>query len=166
MSAKDKVVEVRATEVPGMRITVQGPLSPDGLGIAFEVGVDSEIAFQKLDALLDKILDARRRQAAIEELPIVRQHLYAKRELLKTAKRAQAEHEARMSARTFGVRGRPVQPNLQDVNGAQQHHNTIMQIEEQIELSMARIPYLEALRDGRPTPDPLPAANDTKMAAE
>ena len=162
-------VEVRATEIPGMKITFQGPLSPDGLGVAFEVAVDSTIHQADLDDLLDRIAGARRRQAAIEELPIVRQNLHAKRELLKTARHDKAVHEAAMTARHEQLaprRRNEVMPNIQDQNALSQHVKTVIQIEEQIELMKARIPYLEALRDGKEPPDPLPAANDARMAAE
>ena len=168
MSAQEKVVEVRATEVPGMRVTFQGPLSPDGLGIAFEAAVDSTTSRADLDELLDRIGGARRRQAAIEELPIVQQSLHANRELLKTARREKAAHEARMGGRIATLSGKrrsEVMPNMQDQNALAQHDNRILQIEEQIERAKARIPYLEALRDGKEPPDPWPVVND-RMAAE
>jgi hypothetical protein len=165
----DKVVEVRATEIPGMRIKFSAPISPDGAGMEFEVGVDATIDRPELDLLLDTVASARRRQAAIEELPLERQGLYRNSELLKIARREKAAHEARMGARltALGARRRgEVMPNPQDVNALSQHDNRIMQIEEQIERAKARIPYLEALIDNREPPDYLPAANDGRMAAE
>lgn len=168
--AGDKVVEMRATEVPGMRIIFQGPISPDGLGVSFDVAVDATIDRPELDLLLDTVAGARRRQAAVEELPLVRQNLRAKTEQLKTARREKADHEARMAAREAALSNRrrvPVPANMQDQTNLQQHVNTILQIEEQIELCKVRIPYLEAIIAGDDPPDPLAAAaaND-RMAAE
>ena len=169
MSApKDKVVEVRATEVPGMRIKFSAPISPDGTGIEFDTAVDATISGPDLDELLDRIGKARRRQAAIEELPMEQQALQRNIGLLAVARAEKAAHVQRTEGKIeiIGARRRnPVQPSLQDQNALTQHDSRIMQIEEQIARSKARIPYLEALIAGREPPDQFPAAND-KMAAE
>lgn len=159
-------VEVRATEIPGMQITFQGPLGPDGLGIAFQVAVDSTIDRRDLDELLDRVGGARRRQAAMEELPIVRQSLAANLKLLETAKREKEVHIARMQGRVtqLGARRRgEVANSPQDVNALSQHDQRILQIEGQIAGAQERIPYLEALIDRR-EPDPVEAP--ARMAAE
>ncbi len=166
----DKAIEVRATEIPGMRVTFQGPISPDGVGMAFEMVADSTIHPDDLNKSLDMMFDARRRLAAREELPIVKQSLHANTLLLKTAELDRARHKAQMTGRVEKIAPRrrdQVEPNPQDVNALSQHDQRILQIAGQIEGARARIPYLEAIIEGREPPELFPeAANDTAMAAE
>jgi hypothetical protein len=169
----EKAVEVRAIEIPGMQIKFTAPFSPDGDGIEFVVAVDSTIDRADLDELLDRIRSAHDRQAAIKELPLLRQNLHGNRNLLRMARREKAAHEAGMSARYAQLRagghgrGRSeVQANPQDVNALSQHDQRIIKIEEEIKRAEARVPYLEAIVAGKEPPDPFAAANDTQMAAE
>ena len=166
----DKAIEVRATEVPGMQIEFQGPIGPDGLGVGFRIAVDQTISSADLDELLDRVGGARRRQKAIEELPIEKMSLVANLQLLKTAELDRARHKAQMTGRAerLGTRRRgEVEPSPQDVNALSGHDQRIMQIQGQIEGARARIPYLEAIIEGREPPELYPeAANDAAMAAE
>lgn len=146
--ADDKMMSVRAIEVPGMTIEFQGPIGADGLGVGFRVAVDSTIGREDLDELLDRVGSARRRQAAIEELPLLQQSLNASLKLLDTAKRERAKHEAQMNGRVAQLAARrraDVQVTPQDVNALSQHDQRILQIEGQIAGARERIPYLEDL---------------------
>ena len=168
MSDEDHVVSQRV-EIPGMQITFGGPLSPDNKGLTFVLAADALIPELELNDRLDVVGRAFRRQAAIEELPIIKQSLYANRKLLATARAEKAAHEARMGGRVeqLGARRRgAVQATPQDVNALSQHDQRILQIQGQIEGAEARIPYLQALVDGEKPPELFPSANDTAMAAE
>ena len=165
----DKAVEVRAIEIPGMKIKYSAPLSPDGDGIEYEMAVDSTIHRDDLDELLDKVGGAHQRQAAKRELPLLRQNLHGNRNLLRSARNEKARHEAGMNARASalgGTRRREVQPNPQDANALSQHDQRIIKIEEEIKRAEQRIPYLEAIVAGKDPPDPFAAANDTAQAAD
>ena len=168
MSDKEKNI-VERVEVPGMQITFGGPLSPDNKGLTFVIAADALIPELALNERLDIVGRAFRRQAAFEELPIVKQSLHANRELLKKAKMELASHKARMDAREAQLmvnRRQKVDPNPQDVNALSQHDQRILQIEGQIEGAKARIPYLEAIIAGDEPPEPFPVANDRLEAAE
>ena len=166
----DKAIEVRATEVPGMKIVFQGPLGPDGLGVSFEIAEARDISREDLDELLDRVSGARRRQQAMEQLPLEKQRLSANLKLLKTAEVDRARHKAQMQGRMdrIGARRRgEIEPAPQDVNALSQHDGRILEINGQIEGARAAIPYLEAIIAGREPPELYPeTANDTQMAAE
>src|SRR5512147_2579354 len=99
MSGKEKAIEVRATEVPGMQIEFQGPIGPGGLGVGFRIMVDQTIAREDLDELFDRVDGARRRLVAREQLPLERRRLVVATENLEKAKHARATHEAQMNGR-------------------------------------------------------------------
>ncbi len=166
----DKAIEVRATEVPGMKIVFQGPLGPDGLGIAFEVAEARDISREDLDELLDRVAGARRRQEAMEKLPLEKQRLSMNLKLLRLAEVERARHKAQMTGRVeqLGARRRgAVEPAPQDTNALAQHDHRIMEINGHIEGARAAIPYLLAIIAGEEPPELYPdAANDTAMAAE
>ncbi len=165
MSNESNVVERVA--IPGMQITFQSPLSPDGKGLNFVIACESTIASGDLDQRLDLIAAAVRRQQAVEELPIVKQSLSANLKLLKTAKKEQAtavaRHEAKAATRNKGLRNQVELPASDLV----QHDNRILQIEGQIAGAQTRIPYLEALIEGREPPELFPvSAKDQAEAAD
>lgn len=164
--SEDKVIS-QAIEIPGMQITFGGPISPDNKGLTFVLAADALISPLALRERLDTVAAEFRRQAAIEELPIVRQSLAANQKLLKTAIHDRATHVAQMNGRVEQLAGRrrsEVHAPPQDVNALSQHDNRILQIEGQIEGAKQRIPYLEALRAGVEPPDP--EGEPVRMAAE
>ncbi len=156
--------------IPGMKVTVQGPISPDGQQLAFEMPVDAMLSTNQvaLDARLDVLTAALRRQRAIEELPLTKQSLHINRGLLITAREEQAKAVARSLGNVVRLsqnRRREADPLPGDVNAISQYDQRILQIEGQIKQAEARIPYLEAIIAHEDPPDPW-AANDTAMAAE
>lgn len=159
----DKVVS-RSIEIPGMQITFGGPISPDNKGLTFVIAADALIPQLALRERLDVVGQEFRRQAAIEELPIVKQSLEANTKLLETAKRDRAKHQAQMNGRIEQLsakRRSEAQATPQDVNALSQHDQRILQIEGQIEGAKQRIPYLEALIRGEEILEEPP-----RMAAE
>jgi len=163
--SEDRTV-VEQVPVPGMQITFQAPLSPDGKGINFVLALPAEITEGDLDLRLDLIGKATRRQQAIEELPIVKQSLYSNLKLLQTARKehaaAQARHEAKAAARNKNLRNQVELPS-----DLAQHDARILQIEGQIAGARTRIPYLEAIIAGREPPELFPlSANDKAEAAD
>lgn len=156
----DTIIE--PIKIPGMQVTFQSPLSPDGKGINFVLACDALINPKALDERLDVIAAAARRQAAFEELPIVKQSLYANRRLLETARKERAKQAAALHHKLelvqAGRRGQadPTKHAPQDVNALAQHDNRILQIEGQIEGASARLPYLQAIIEGRDPPELFP----------
>ena len=169
MSGEEKVVQVRATEIPGMRIIYQTPLADDGKGISYEAAVDTTISQDDLDELLDRVSEASRRQMAFDQIRISKESLHAAKKKLANAltERAHAiamlnRHVERMSVNRRG----PVDPTTQDANSVKQWDETVAAARNDIVLAEWRIPYWEAIRD-RKTPPELPEiANDRLEAAE
>lgn len=165
----DKVFSATATEIPGMRVTYQIAIG-DGRTVAYEAAVDSTIAREDLDELLDRCGDAAERRQAVFELPLVRASLWSNRQLLATERvsraRAQAESEGRVAQLSRGRRADvPLPPS--DVNRIAQYDARLLQIEAQIKSAEARIPYLEAIIARREPPDLFPElAADMREAAE
>jgi hypothetical protein len=166
----DKTISVDATLIPGMKITVQGPISPDGQTLAFELPVDALLSRPMLDERLDVLTGALRRQRAIEELPLTKASLVTNLGLYAAQRKARATHEAAMNARIAArSANRRVEAEAAagDVNALSQFDARLAQIDGQIKLARARIPYLEAIIAGDEPPELFPeAANDVKMAAE
>ncbi len=156
-------VGVREIEIPGMQIKFTGPIAPDGKGMEWTVAVDRTESTEDLNEMLDRITAAHRRQAAIEELPIVKESLYKNRRLLTEAQRERARAEAQAAARIPPNRRNPQPASPQDESRVLQYDQRILQIQEQILLADARIPYLEAIVAGKEPPEALP---ELREAAE
>src|SRR6185503_1198460 len=112
--SEDRAV-VEQVPVPGMQITFQAPVSPDGKRMEFVLACPAEITEGDLDARLDLIAKATRRQQAIEELPIVKQSLHSNIRLLQIARKehatAVARHEAKAAARNKNLRNQVELPS-------------------------------------------------------
>lgn len=166
MSDDEKYPGMRAVAVPGMRITLQGPISPDGKTMAWEIVEDQTASVGDLDELMDRAWSVQRRQSAIEELPIVKESLYKNRMLIVTARKERAMAVAQQEAardRTPRRNPREVQ-NPQDQQRLMQYDGRVLQIEEQIILCEARIPYLEALIARADPPESLPMLRAVEAA--
>ena len=168
----DKAIEVRATEIPGMRISYQGPVDADGRGLSFEIIADQTIAREDLDEVLDRVAEASRRQMAFDQLRISKEKLRASKLQLDMALKERARAYAILEGhvqKLSQVRRGQVQATAQDAKSVQQWDETIITARNEITLAEWRIPYWEAIRDRREPPE-LPeiqgAANDTQMAAE
>jgi len=164
---------VESVKIPGMQIASKIPLSPDGKELNFVTFVDALIPLEALNERLDVIAKAGRRQAAIEELPIVKQSLAANLKLLAKEIEARAHAAAALDIKLRVVGGNRRNPDAtrhapQDVNALAQHDNRITQIRGQIEGTRQRIPYLESIIAGEEPPeiaDDEDAANDRSLAA-
>ena len=163
---ESKFAGMRATAVPGMRITLQGPIAPDGKSMAWEIVEDQTLDQKDLDEILDRAWSATRRQSAIEELPIVEASLYKCRKLIITARKERAmAAAAQEAARSSNPRRNPrVMENPQEATRLAQYDARILQIEEQIIVDEARIPYLEAIIARKEPPSPLPVLRAVEAA--
>ena len=164
----DKYKGMQAIAVPGMRITLQGPISPDGKTMAWEIVEDQTADAASLDELMDRAWGVQRRQSAIEELPIVRESLFKNQKLIITARKERAMAVASMEAARDRTPRRNLQANQnpQDAQRLLQYDTRVLQIEEQIILCEARIPYLEAIIARKEPPEPLPLLRDVSEAAD
>ncbi len=161
----------RTVEIPGMRVTIQGPISPDGQTLAFELPVDEAMAINQaaLDERLDVLTSATRRQRAIEELPLTLASLATNRQLYREEEKRRAAHIAGMNARVAQrSQGRRVEalPNPADANSLAQFDQRLAQIDGQIKLAQNRIPYLRALIAREEPPELYPEEDAATLAAE
>lgn len=164
----DKVMNVQATQIPGMQIVFQQPLSPEqGHGISFQMAEDVTIDEQSLNELLDRVTGAARRLAFVEELPRLRHLLAAKKQSLesqvKERERAVSRATAFVTLKSAGRR-QPVEPPAADQNSIAQFDARIAQLRIEIRMSELRVPYLEAVIAG--DKDAVELVFDEKEAAD
>ncbi len=155
---------MRAIAVPGMRITLQFPISPDGKTIAWEIVEDQTASAEDLDEVTERAWSVTRRLSALEELPIIKASLYKCRKLLVTARKERAMAIAQQEAAHSGPRRNPRPANPQDQQRLMQYDTRVLQIEEQIIVDEARIPYLEAIIARKDPPEPLPVLHAVEAA--
>lgn len=157
---------MRATAVPGMRITLQFPISPDGKTIAWEIVEDQTAEADHLDELTERAWSVTRRLSALEELPIIEASLYKCQKLLVTARKERAMAVAQAeAARDRSPRRNPKDAaNPQDMQRITQYDARVLQIEEQIIVDEARIPYLKAIIARQPLPSALPVLHAVEAA--
>jgi len=149
-----------------LRITYQLQLS-EGQTIAYEIGEDTEIDRVQLDMLLDKVGGAADRRKAIFDLPFHKARLFANRELLRSQQRERAKADATMQARVVQMtanRRSQVPPAQQDINTVAQFDNRILELQKTIQADELRIPYLEAIIEGRKPPELFPEIDDPPQA--
>lgn len=159
--------------IGALGITYQAELLP-GKTIAFETSVDRTMDREELDGFMDTFIGAAKRQAAIEELPLVIQALHANRQQLKDEekKRAglvagmQARQDLRAIERPRGThRAQPIENG--DQANLMQQDQAISRLKAAIRAAEARVPYLKALIARQDPPEPLPiAVEDEEGAAE
>lgn len=143
----DKVM-IQPIEVPGMKITFQSPIGPQGKMIAFDIAADATIGLEDLNDLLDTVTKVIRRQDAFEQLRLDQQSLRANYKLLEKARKARAEASAALDAKLSIVaanspRRRPpdaTQAAPGNVNAVAQHDQRILEIEGHIAGCLERIP--------------------------
>lgn len=138
-----------------MRITYQITLA-EGQVIAYEIGEDTEIDRKRLDEVLDLVGGAAERRKAIFDLPLHKTRLLKNREQLERERKGRANAEASMHARVVqmtGTRRNQVPPAPMDVNAVSQFDNRISALEATIREDELRIPYLEAVAEGREPPE-------------
>ncbi len=148
-----------------LRITYQIQLM-EGQTIAFEIGEDTDIGPAGLKDILALVSGAAAVERAKVDLPMHKARLFSNREQLHRERRRLADAEARMQANVVTMsRGRnnPVSATPQDVNTVAQFNQAITNLEATIRNDELRIPYLEAIIDGRDPPELFP---ETLMAAE
>lgn len=162
--------------IGALGITYQAELLP-GKTLAFETHVDRTMDRAELDEVLDTCIGAAKRQAAIEELPLVYQSLHANRLRLKEEEQKLARIETGMKARDalrqmerpHGTR-RPQAPAPENGDEAQiaQFTQTIANLRSAIRAGEARVPYLKALIERREPPEqfPQPEEKDEIRIAE
>lgn len=159
----DKAFEVRATEIPAMKVTYQAPIAPDGQGIAFELAIDSTVDRQELDQRLDLVIGAARRQAAVEELPRIKALIVTKQEALRKDIEGRAAALARQHQNVVtmtGQRRREAPARSDDVNAVAQFDARISETRQTIKTAFLRLPYLEAIIAGLEPPDMFPGLRD------
>lgn len=164
----DKIV-VEPVEIPGMQITFQSPIGPNGKGMSFVLSADALISREVLDERLDIIAGAARRQDAYEQLLLDRTHLAANLKLLAKAKAALSAAKATIESKVTAInKDKRVQvaataaaPHA--LNAASQHEQRIIEIEGQIAGCEERIPRWEAILRGADPDLPVPGH---AMAAE
>ena len=170
--SEDKTV-LAPIEIPGMKITFQSPIGPQGKMIGFDVAADALIPLGALNERLDVIAKAVRRQDAFEQLRLDQQSLRANRKLLEKARKARAEAQAALEARLEVVRAstprrrevEAVQAAPANINAVAQHDQRILEIEGQIAGCEERIPFWKAILLGREPLDlELDPANDREAA--
>ncbi len=166
MSDEEKFAGMRGVAVPGMRITYQAPIAPDGKTIAWEMVVDDTMHEEDLAERTEIAWKVTRRLSALEELPIVRASLYKCEKLLATARKERAMAYAQIEAARErpGRRLQQVNQNPQDAQRLMQYDTRVLQIEEQIIVDEARIPYLEAIIARKEPPSPLPKLRAVEAA--
>jgi len=168
----DPVYSVPAIAIPGLRIVYKIQIG-EGQSIDYEAGVDSTMDASDLNELLDRIGGAAERRKAIHDLPFHKARLAQNLDMLPRVQRELAEAQAKSAAvraqatakqtQVRGERVREVPMSPQAVTAIEQSLTAISQIAERIEgiektiaNDQLRIPYLEALIDGRPPPDLFP----------
>jgi len=147
-----KVMNIQGTQIPGMQIVFQQPLSPEqGHGISFQMAEDVTIDEQSLNELLDRVTGAARRLAFVEELPRLKHLLAAKKQSLETQikerERTVARAQSYVTLHSAGRR-REVEPPPADTNAVAQFDARIAQLRIEIRMSELRVPYLEAVIAG------------------
>lgn len=152
----DQVVSVPAIAVPGLKISYGLQLS-DGVSLVYEAAVDSTIAKEDLNELLDRLSGATERQRAIRELPRARDRLAKNLSVLPQARRRVAQAEAQASAHIAQLsqtRRKDVPMLTTDVNETKAANDALAILLQTIELDRLAIAYFEATIDGREPPLP------------
>ncbi len=155
----DRVFTSAGVPIPGMRIVYQQPIGPDGRGISFEVAEDATISKEDLNEMLDRVSGAARRLSAIEELPLIKGKLLTDRELLKDEERRLREAGARLESHVTLLsvnRRKEAMPPESDTRAIAQLDQAVSDRRSAIRNSELRIPYLQALIDGRTPPELFP----------
>ena len=152
------VIAPHAIPVPGLRIAYQFQVG-DGQAIAFEAGVDQAFSLGELNELFDRLGAAVERRKAKFDLPLCKEGLVKAEKLLPKLRKDLADAMARSQARNV-VRSdrrlpREVQVSPPDMNAIGQAQSAVQKCEEAIEHYKLRIPYLEAIIDGRDPPEPV-----------
>lgn len=165
----DKTI-VAPVEIPGMQITFQSPVGPNGKGMSFVLAADALSSREWLNERADTIAGVARRQDAYEQLLLDRQHLAANQKLLAKARAALSAADQVLQGKLTVVgdtrRKTPDATKIapHDVNAVSQHQQRIIEIEGQIAGCEERIPRWEAILRG----DDAVGLDDVKpaMAAE
>ena len=135
----DKTV-ITPVEIPGMQITFQGPIGPDGKGMTFVLSADALISLPVLNERLDVVAASLRRQDAFEQLEKDRQSLAGNTKLLAkqralrslTQRSLEAKVEAAPATRHGGRKPDATQVAPSEVSTLSQYDQRIMEIEGQI----------------------------------
>jgi hypothetical protein len=156
----DPVYSVPAIAVPGLKIAYQIQIGDGGTPlIAYEAAVDSTIDTHDLNELLDRISSAAARQKAIHDLPLSKLRLVQnldKREKISRDLALASKTAAEEAQKRRGERVREVPMAQAALTQITQLSNALAETEAIINHDRLRIPYLEAVIDGRPPPDLFP----------
>jgi|SRR6185436_1526707 len=157
-----------------MQITYQITIG-EGRTLAFEIGEDTEIGRDGLDATLDLVAKAVDRQKAVYDLPFQEKQLQQCREALIVARRRRADADAALNAHVTqlsATRRNNVQPLQSDVNAVAEFDKTILNLEAAIKANELLIPHLRAVIAGEDPPSLTPEVAEEEfrvpvpMAAE
>lgn len=151
-----------------VQITYQIQLA-EGQTIAFEIGADTEDGAEKLRDTLDLVGKAAERRKAIHDLPFHQARLMTNRERITNLRRDRARADSNLNAHVVQLsknRNKTVPPLQTDVNAVAQWDKQIADTEAAIKGDEIRIPYLQAIIDGREPPDLFPEAPEFRAAAE
>lgn len=166
MSDKSTIVTRTGLAIGALGLTYQAELLP-GKTLAFETAVDATMGREELDGYMDDWIGACKRQAALEELPLVIQSLHANRMRLRDEEKkravlvanSQARERLRASERPHGTRRDRAEPLAESGDAANlaQADQMIANVRSAIRSAEARIPYLRALVAREEPPEPFPA---------
>lgn len=163
----DPVVSVSGIAVPGLKISYGLQLS-DGVSLVYEAGVDSTVAKEDLNELLDRVSDAAERQRCKRDLPKARDRLAKNVRMLLPARRRVAEADRQSNAHIAQLsqnRRKDVPMLATDVNEVKAANDYLVGLLQQIELDKLVIAYFEAIIDGREPPLPPELQDDTSAIA-